>query len=175
MITTEFKRVCELPSDINEHLPVLRDLAKECKHVTEMGVRGIVSTWAFLEGLKGGGTLVSIDNTLPAYYGGDLELVEKLAKEENVNFTFILDDTLTMNIEETDILFIDTIHEYEQLVVELNRHSNKVRKYIVLHDTVSCREELMPVIREFVAIRYGSWQIKQEYFTNNGLLILERI
>jgi hypothetical protein len=32
-------------------------------------------------------------------------------------------------------LFIDTWHQYEQLDQELNKHSNKVRKYIAFHDT----------------------------------------
>ena len=36
------------PSDINEHIPTLIDYASECEHITEMGVRAITSTWAFL-------------------------------------------------------------------------------------------------------------------------------
>jgi hypothetical protein len=36
------------PSDINEHIPALVEYASECEHITEMGVRAITSTWAFL-------------------------------------------------------------------------------------------------------------------------------
>jgi len=36
------------PSDINEHIPAIIKYGQECDHITEMGVRGIVSTWAWL-------------------------------------------------------------------------------------------------------------------------------
>jgi hypothetical protein len=148
-------------------------LAKECSHVTEMGVRALVSTYAFLEGLKGRGKLVSIDIEPPSRFDGDLIKAERLAKEEGVDFTFVLADTITVDIEETDFLFIDTLHEYEQLKEELRRHSDKARKYIAFHDTVSCETELMPAINEL--IEQGKWKIKEHHTNNNGILILERV
>ena len=36
------------PSDINEHISTLIKYGSECEHITEMGVRWVVSTWAFL-------------------------------------------------------------------------------------------------------------------------------
>lgn len=172
-IQTEYKLRCKTPSDINENLNVLMRLAKECNHVTEMGVRYIVSTYAFLEGLKGrNGTLVSIDITHPSDYGGDLGLVEKLAKEEGINFQFVLGDTRLIDIDETDLLFIDTEHTYVVLQNELNRHSDKVRKYIAFHDVVSCKDAIMPAINELIA--QGKWKIKEHHTNNNGILVLER-
>ena len=38
----------ETITDIREHLLTLMFYAFECKHITEMGVRDVVSTWAFL-------------------------------------------------------------------------------------------------------------------------------
>ena len=35
-------------SDINEHIPTILKYGQECNHITEMGVRGILSTWAWL-------------------------------------------------------------------------------------------------------------------------------
>ena len=173
MIKDEYKRVCDTPGDINENLHWLMELSKECKHVTEMGVRAIVSTWAFLEGLKGRDTkLVSIDITNPRAYGGNLALVEQLAKEEGVDFTFREEDTRLIDIEETDLLFIDTEHTYVVLQNELNRHSDKARKYIAFHDTVSCESALMPAINEL--LDRGVWKIKADHKNNNGLMILER-
>jgi len=173
MIKDEFDYVCEIPSDINEHLPVLRDLASECLHITEMGVRGIVSTWAFMEGLKGrSGTLIGIDILPPNFYGGDLPQVYEYAKAEGVNFKFILGSTLDLTIDETDLIFVDTLHEYKQLKEELALHSDKARKYIVLHDTTSCREELWPAIRELLSKKV--WQVKYEYPFNNGVTVFER-
>jgi hypothetical protein len=42
-----------------------------------------------------------------------------------------------VEIERTDMLFIDTWHKYGQLSEELRMHSPNVDKYIVLHDTTS--------------------------------------
>jgi len=172
MIIDEYKRVCDTPGDINENLHWLMELSKDCKHVTEMGVRSVVSTWAFMEGLKGRGKLISIDIEHPSFYGGDIDKVEQLAKEEGVDFTFIEDSTLDIEIEETDLLFIDTLHEYDQLKQELKLHSDKARKYLVFHDSVSCESELMPAINEL--IEEGKWKLKVNHLNNNGLLILER-
>jgi hypothetical protein len=38
-------------SDINEHLPTLSKYASECNSVFETGVRGCISSWAFVHGL----------------------------------------------------------------------------------------------------------------------------
>ena len=160
-----------IASDINEHLPTLRDLAKECKHITEMGVRGIVSTWGFVDGLEKGGTLLSIDQSDPSMYGAETRVVKDACNDKGVNFTFRLADTLKIEIGETDLLFIDTLHHYEQLKKELELHSDKARKYIVLHDTVSF-PDLMKAVDEFLEEKV--WRVKKHYKNNNGLLILER-
>ena len=44
----KIKFVTETHSDINEHIPALINYAQQCDHITEMGVRWIVSTWAFM-------------------------------------------------------------------------------------------------------------------------------
>lgn len=66
----ELQKMYELrhnqPSDINEHLPVLRDLAKDCKSAVEIGLRDLVSTWAVLHGLS-----ANADATSRIYVGID--------------------------------------------------------------------------------------------------------
>lgn len=166
-----FRELCNRPSDINEHLPTLAGLAKECKHITEMGVRYIVSTWAFVEGMNGG-KLVSIDIKHPSAYGGDITKVEEACRAKGIEFQFIEASTLDIKIEPTDLLFIDTLHTGEQLKQELKLHASKAKKYIVLHDTVSCADELMPVITEFVS--HGTWKIQNHYEFNNGVMVLSR-
>ena len=182
-IHREFEKKCLIKSDIHEHLTTLRDLSIECEHITEMGVRDIVSTWSFLEGLRVGkkGTLISIDINEPNPSETSLKHVERLAKKEGMNFKFIKDDTLKMKIDETDLLFIDTLHQYSQLKKELNLHAPKARKYIVFHDTESFGkkgddggEGLWRAIQEFLNSN-KNWKIKERYTNNNGLTILERI
>lgn len=88
---------------------------------------------------------------------------------------------MTVTIEETDLLFIDTLHVYAQLAAELNRHQDKVRQYIVLHDTslFADRDEghdggvgLWPAVEALLA--EGRFVLKARFHNNNGLTILER-
>jgi len=44
-------------------------------------------------------------------------------------------------IEETDLLFIDTDHHVEQCSKELALHHAKVKKYLIFHDVVSFWEK----------------------------------
>ena len=44
----EYRLARDTPSDINEHIEILRTLADSVEHVTEMGTRTGVSTRAFL-------------------------------------------------------------------------------------------------------------------------------
>jgi hypothetical protein len=89
-------------------------------------------------------------------------------------------DVLAVDIEETDLLFIDTLHVYEQLQEELRLHAGKVRRYIVLHDTMTFGERgevqgrlgLRPAVEEFLA--QGTFYVKDRYENNNGLTVLER-
>lgn len=165
----KYPELCIQGSDINEHLPVLSELSEECSHITEMGVRNCVSTWAFVNGLKKGGRLVSIDINNPPEK--NLNEVKEYCKEKGIEFDFWLGDTRDIEIEDTDLLFIDTNHFREQLTIELQRHGYRASKYIVLHDTESCKEELWPAISSFVG---DDFFIKDIYRNNNGLTVLER-
>jgi len=183
MIEKEFAAAATTPSDIHEHVPVLYELAKECDHITEMGVRTGVSTRAFL---RADAKLISYDIVT------DHEVVRLTneAKKAGKDATFIEADVLKIDIEETDLLFIDTWHTYGQLKEELKRHSSKARKYIAFHDTntyglknegndplrpqAGTQEGLLPAIIEFL-IENKEWRFKKFLTNNNGLTVLERI
>jgi hypothetical protein len=67
-----------------------------------MGVREVVSTWAFLHAKPS--RLVSYD----LFTSSNISLAKQAAKEIEVDFTFIQANVLDVVIEETDLLFIDT-------------------------------------------------------------------
>jgi hypothetical protein len=174
----EYVRSCGQESDINEHLPILRSLAKEVSHVTEMGVREGVSTRAFLcENV----TLRCYD----LYLSGEVIKLFQIAKEQRKNVEYIQADVLNVEIEETDLLFIDTWHCYDQLAQELKIHSPKVKKYIAFHDTQTYGTKsetfqgrtgsngLLPAIIEFI-IENPEWKFKIHRTNNNGLTVIER-
>ena len=86
-IGTSKNKIVAINRDINEHLETLKRYTAECSHVTEMGVRNVVSTWAFLSGNPK--KYIGIDiNPSP------VEMAEKLAKEQGIDFTFIQADTI---------------------------------------------------------------------------------
>jgi len=177
-ITNNYIRLCEQPSDINQHLPTLMKYASECEHITEMGVRHIVSTYALLMGKPM--RMISYDiNWAPG-----IDSVIKEANENGIEFDFRIADTINLTIVETDLLFIDTIHNYNQLKKELELHSDKVRKYLIFHDTTSFEyigesyegkideKGIWPAVEEL--IEEGKWELLERYTNNNGLTILKR-
>jgi len=187
-----YRQKCNEPSDINEHLPVLREYASMCQHATEFGVRGIVSTWALLCGLAWGAwrcgwdggnkhtrTLVSYDLTHPGKSA--IDQVQALAIDSGVRFKFLVGDTRKITIDETDLLFIDTFHTYNQLNAELRLHSTKARKFIILHDTETFGrrgeagdEAGLLVAMDLFLAENLHWKMRAQFYNNNGLTILER-
>ena len=121
-----YKNRCETPSDINEHVPTLKRYAEECEHITEMGVRSIVSTYALLMGKPK--RMISYDIN----WANGIENVVKLANDKGIDFDFRIANTTDLTIVETDLLFIDTWHVYPQLKKEFELHANKAKKYIIL-------------------------------------------
>lgn len=171
-----YEQKCAERSDINEHLPTLDCYAARCEHVTEFGVRSVVSTWALINGLPK--KVVSYDLSSP---GEDvLQTVREVAREANVGFIFHQANVLEIQIEPTDLLFIDTYHTCRQLKAELNRHSAQVRKWIIMHDTETFgwRGEgdelgLNLAIAEFMQA-HPEWSEIARFRNNNGLTILQR-
>ena len=128
ILKSAYSNRCSVHGEINEHLSTLSELAFSCKHVTEMGVNTGNSTLAFLNSDV-------ILRSYDLYINDNVSRFFDIAKQENKDVKYIQGDTRIINIEKTDLLFIDTLHTYDQLKIELNRHCNKVRKYIVFHDT----------------------------------------
>lgn len=188
-INENFEKFKNIGSDINQHLDTLKMYGSECDHITEMGVRGVVSTWALLAARPK--KLISYDIN-----HCDIDEVKELSEKNNIIFEFLKEDVLKIEIEKTDLLFIDTLHTYLQLKKELEVHAPKVNKYIIMHDTEtfgyndeviydyasdfskshSEKHGLNPAIKEFLETSEGkNWFIEKVYAHNNGLTILKRL
>lgn len=179
------------PSDINEHMPTIIKYGSECDTITEMGVRGIFSTWGWLACSPKWLKCYDLHN--PFKWGGDIQSVYDTAEAYGIPFSFEEKDVLKIEIEETDLLFIDTWHAYDQLKKELELHSNKVKKYICFHDTTSYEFEdeslghenswgkpssgkgIWPAIEEFLEENKDKWILRERFINNNGFTIIERI
>jgi hypothetical protein len=196
-IELTYTRYCEISSDINEHLPTLYKYARECRHVTECGVRSAISSYAFANALRGrDNRLIMVD-----LHGCDrIQKCLNECKNENVNASFYEESDLTCPMEDTDLLFIDTWHVYGHLKKELARWNAHVGKYIILHDTTvdgevgesvragwnieqqskdsgltteEIRKGLWPAVEEFL-VEHPEWMLKERFTNNNGLTVLAR-
>ena len=170
----EYQDACVRDTDIHEHLPTISSLTSECKHVTELGVGWAQSTRAFLRH----------DVELHSYefmpQPGIREFFEE-AKNAGRNVTLHVDDTRKVEIAETDLMLVDSLHIYEQVQKELELHAGKVRKYLLFHDTTLFADRgefggkgIWPAIQEFMD-SHPEWQLVERRTNNNGLTILKRV
>lgn len=176
MIKQLFENYKKSNCDICEHLETLKKYALECEHITELGMRTGVSTVALA--IAQPKKLISCDIN---YNYQVVNTLLEYARNNNFNFKFIHANDLDIELEETDLLFIDTLHIYEQLKAELKKHGNKSKKYIIFHDTTTFGKfgefgespGLMKAVEEFLE-ENKNWKIKEQFHNNNGLLIIEK-
>jgi len=198
MLEDQYKIKSTTPSDVNEHLPTLCKLAEECTHITEAGVRSVVSSYAFATALKGKAdhTLVQVD----LVKSPNVTQFQAECKAEGVHTLFYEESDLTCPLADTDMFFIDTWHIYGHLKRELARWHSYTKKYIVMHDTTvdewlgetirngwnaveqskqtgipvdEITKGLWPAIDEFLK-EHPEWLLEKRYTNNNGLTILKR-
>ncbi len=167
-----FERAVGSVSDINEHCERLRELACECDHVTDFGMRPAVSTVALLAGQPG--KVVSYN---PWRYPEATVLESVVGRDA---FEFKHGDSLSVEIDPTDLLFIDTKHTAIHLAQELEKHSARVKRWIVLHDTVIFGERgedggpgLLHAVRDFLE-KQPAWSIQESHAHQYGLMVLVR-
>ena len=163
-------------------LAILNHYAMQCETATEFGVNSGASAIAIMAGYVN--KLVGVDiERLPNV----IENLEKLAKENKINYSFIQKSSIDIDIESTDLLFIDSLHLYEHLKQELILHHKYVNKLIIIHDTILCGESgmdypqcrrypgrgLMKAINEFLADN-DEWTIHKHYTKHYGMMVLKR-
>jgi hypothetical protein len=199
LIKSRYTQLCATPSDIHEHLPILREYASNCSSVVECGVYEVTSSYAFALGLIGtpDASLTLVDPHLSEKIPGFLDACAR----EGLNARFIHSSDLDVAPISTDLLFVDTWHVYAQLKRELAHWHASVKKYIVMHDTTvdewygeavrgnadidrhvretgfpaeEIQRGLWPAIVEFLR-DHPEWTLEKRCTNNNGLTILSRV
>lgn len=152
----------------------LRELAASVDHVTEFGTRYGNSSAAFLRGLydrPGGGTLVSYDINMTL--APEVQLPLGLIWEKRQCSTI----EEGMSIAETDLLFLDSCHDYGHVIQELNRHADKARRFIAMHDVApnwsGAGHGPFRALGEFLD-KGAPWRVLEFHQNCNGLAILQR-
>lgn len=165
--------------------PVLWGYALMCDHVTEFGVDDGTSTWAWLcSALYTNKTIRSYDIYPDCLISDHIEL----AKAAGIDWTFECRDTLApdFEIDETDLLFIDTEHNYTQLLNELHKHGDKAKKFLMFHDTYTYGAKsyngydkgLRHAIDEWAGVVNADktvWVTDIVFDHSNGLTVLKRV
>ena len=188
-------------SDIMEHLHTLYKYSKECDSVFETGVRGCISSWAFLKGL-----LESQSQNKKILFMNDINNCDindllVISKNFDIEVKYEWKNNLLLDFDrDYDITFIDTWHIYGQLKRELEKFSKITNKYIIMHDTtvdeiygetIRCgwdaikqsketgfpveeiNKGLWPAVLEFLH-NNPEWYLKERFINNNGLTILAK-
>lgn len=180
MISDLFEQYKNTPADINEHLETMFNLCVEhdVKTVVELGVRGGMSTAAFLH---------AMDQTEGMLYSYDINqhtCHPEITLHSRWRFTRgnDTDPNVVRQVPDCDLLFIDTSHAYDHTLFELRTYAPKAKKLVVLHDTQLEQPEAVgpqppyPVrkaVLEYLQENPGVWDFK-EYLHNYGLGILYR-
>ena len=188
-------------SDIFEHLETLYKYSKECDSVFETGVRGCVSSWAFLKGLLDGESKNKKKLFMNDINTCDINEILSIGKNFDIELTYEWKNNLLLEFNQNyDITFIDTWHIYGQLKRELDKFSKITNKYIIMHDTTvdeiygetirngwdaveqskesgipveEINKGLWPAITDFL-VNNPEWYIKERFTNNHGLTILAR-
>lgn len=185
--------------DIGEHMIHLKQLAVECPIVTEIGLGHVISTWGLLQGLSENRSknrsYTGIDIRYPP--ADNLLLAKELAEKNGISFGFRLGNDLYLDIEPTDLLFIDSMHTYSHLMYELEKFSPVVSKYIAMHDTSEPwgdlddaeyvgdyseypesidrnKRGLWNAVVDFLA-NHPEWALVERYTNCHGFTILKRV
>nr|QBK90605.1 MAG: cephalosporin hydroxylase [Pithovirus LCPAC104] len=191
-------------SDIFQHVETLHNYARECSSVVECGTRTCVNIWGFLKAmseksLNGEYTkLIGID--LERSKNGNIDKLEELSKEIGVNFIFYEKSDLEIELDNIDMVFIDTWHVYGQLKRELEKFSKITNKYICMHDTtvdefvgesvrngwdvekqaseqgwewIEVYTGLWPAVVEFLQ-KHPEWKLEKRFTNCYGLTILKK-
>lgn len=188
-IEQQYEKAATTPSDINEHIPVIRKYASQCETVIECGVRACVSTWALLAASPK--RYVGID----LHYHDNIGIAKEEAEKEGIEFIFIQGDSSKEELPESQFMLIDSFHSYQHLKNELAKHADKIKKYLIFHDTFSYKDRneagfwltpeelanadntnkgIWPAIEEFLQDN-PQWSIAEHLTNNNGLTILKRL
>ena len=153
--------------DMAPHIDALREYASQAERIVEFGVRGGVSTWAMLKGLPPGGAILAVDN--------DPDVAEMMPPwvRDDPRLSLVIGDdlTVTLPVQRADIVAIDSGHEYEQTLAELDRAVSLDPLRIILHDYLYAET---PGVRQAVDewTARTTWQLETVHPSQWGLAVL---
>lgn len=172
-----YEEQCRAGTAMSAHLPRLRHYAELSEKCIEFGVKKGGSSSALLMGCE---NVVSYDIAQTAKA---MEL-----KAIAPHWDYRIQSSLEAVPEWCTLLFIDSLHTFDQIDAELWRHADDVTWYIIFHDTVTFGSSdadgetgkklpntrgIRPAIDRWMS-RRPQWRIREHISESHGLLVLER-
>lgn len=170
-----------------KHLPVLRWYAEQARSAVELGVKHGGSSTALLLGCY--------ENTEewggPRVHSFDIQetpRAKELALLMGSAWDYRIEDSRRVEQVACDLLFVDSLHVYEQTRDELKHWGPWVTRFLVFHDTVTFgsvgaqgetgrhdpdKLGIRHAIDEFMQA-FPKWKIDYVSADSHGLLVLKR-
>lgn len=163
----EYKKMAEGEhgNPMGAYIYVLRRLSEGVEHITELGTGHFCSTRGFMASKPKKMVGIDIKKQIQA------DSIIQLAKNNGIDYEFIEADSISLSIEETDILLVDSKHTYAHALKEMNKHSSKTKKYIIIHDTLM--EEILKAINDFLK-QNNLWEMYEAHLYTTHLHVLKR-
>ncbi len=158
--------------DMAPHIDHLQSFARDADTIVEFGIRGAVSTWAFLDAMPVYGRLIGVD------IDPDPPLPRRVRDDDR--FRLVVGDaaTVPLPVEHADLVMIDASHEFVATVRELERAATLDPKYILCHDYLYKQSpQVAAAINGYSMAGYlrdEPYRLTTVYQSQWGLAILER-
>ena len=167
-----FEEIKRNSSDINEHTDTIFNITKGCNTAVSLQIGKGDAAFSLLLGCH---LHISVDpspaqdtiNFLNDYFGKKSIVIRQNTCEP-------------IDIDNFDVLMVDSFHTAKNVEKELKAHAHKVNKFIIFHDTFlygevgdDGGEGIKKPIYEFLS-NNQEWKIIHEANNNNGLIILAK-
>jgi hypothetical protein len=160
------------------YMPVLEMLSSECQVIAEFGSGDMNSSYALLWGLMKNSSAETKDiYCVDINHSTHFDTFSRLAADVSVKATFFQVSSVHANfIRRIDLLFINTLCDYDLLKHELEKHAFYVNKYIVIHGTyLHATPGIDRAIQEFLDVNTDTWCLYRDFKTNAGLCVFKRV
>lgn len=171
-----YEQALQQKSDVQPHLTLLRHYCGSANDVVELGFRSGVSTAALLAARPISLCIIDWDRPPFEIDRARLEELREAGEVQGTDVKFERSDSLSDEVlRHSDVLFIDTWHTYEHLMLELMHWSDFVERYILIHDTdePGC-PGMFNAVEDFI-LDNPHWEILLRSRERPGLTVLKRL
>jgi len=158
------------------HHDLIKEFAPGCTSYKELGThQGASAAAALLAGFK---EVHFVDHTLEKY-NWQKHLFEKYCEENEVDLNVYECSSIHHSTAvTTDVLMIDSLHDWSWTILELDHHAPLTKKHIIFHDTTTVNgkpSNIWPGINMWCKVNADKWYVNRRNLENVGSTIVSRV